>query len=606
MSTPTPFGPFGQPPQGQPPYGQPPQGQPPYGQTWQPEPQPGQPQYGPANPPQQPAYQQPQQPSYGQPNPYGQPQQPEYGQPNPYGQPQQTGYDPGRYAGQYAGQYAPQPGGYPSAGYPSAPPVAPKARTKPAILAAVAVGAVAVLGGGGILAYQKLAASGPQPDSVIPATAMLYTRLDLDPSAGQKIAAMKLLSKIPAVQKVQTGSGDIRESIWNKIAENDKDLKAVNYANDIKPWLGNRAAVALLSTVDAKKRPHVLFAVAVTDEGKAKDWVNSMLTKKSAANEVDLTYRGGFMLFTAKTDTGAILGELDKGSLATNKDYLGDVAALGDLGIASAWIDAGALSKSTALDSASPTVAASLPKNVAQGRFLAAVRMDENYLELAGVARGLKDLGMTPAATNVGALPADTAAAIGVGSAGELFAKSWAEFAKSFGPKDIADAERKIGVKLPDDLVNLLGDNLTIAAPPQDFTKAGSDGPTVGIKAVTKDGAKAKSVLDSLLTKNDLDSQVATRQDGNTIYLATSQDYITALSQQGTLGQNEAYRLAVPDDKAQFVCYVHLDAVESQYLDSISNSNEYKEALKGIRAIGISGRWTGPGEGTFTLRLVAN
>ncbi len=589
----TPPNPFGQSPYGPPP-------EPAYGQ------QP--PAYGQQQPPtygqQPPAYGQ-QPPSYGQPGPaYGQ-QPPAYGQQPPaYGQqPPVYGQQPPVY-----GQPAPAYGQTYGAGGAPVPP-APKARTKPAILAAVAVGAVAVLGGGGVFAYQKLAASGAQPDSVIPASAIVYTRVDLDPSAGQKIAAMRLLSKIPAVKDVQSGSADIREAIWTKIAEQDKDLKSVNFANDIKPWLGNRAAFAVLSPTDTKKQPPALFALAVTDEAKAREWATSMLAKKSSNSDTDVTARSGFLLFTSKKDTSTILAELDKGSLATNKDYIGDVAALGDQGIASVWMDLTAVGKSSLMDaakSASPTSAASLPKDVVQGRVLAAVRMDANYLELAGIVRGGKDLGITPAPAQVGSLPADTAIAVGIGSAGDLFAKSWADIAKSLGPKDIADAERKSGLKLPDDLTNLFGDSLTLAAPAQDFTKLGSAGPTLGAKTLAKDGTKAKSVLDALLSDSGMDSQVATRQDGNSVYLATSQEYIAKLSQAGTLGQDEAYRLAVPDEKSQFVVYVHLDPLEGQYLDQMSNSNEYKDALKGIRAVGISSRVTAPGEGAFTIRLVAN
>ena len=602
----TPPNPFGQSPYGPPPepaYGQ---QQPTYGQ------QP--PAYGqqpPAYGQQPPAYGQ-QPPAYGQQPPaYGQ-QPPAYGQQPPaYGQqPPTYGQQPPAY-GQQQPTYGQQPPAY---GQPYGPggtpmPPAPKARTKPAILAAVAVGAVAVLGGGGVFAYQKLAASGAQPDSVIPASAIVYTRVDLDPSAGQKIAAMRLLSKIPAVKDVQSGSADIREAIWNKIAAQDKDLKSVNFANDIKPWLGNRAAFAVLSSTDTKKQPPALFALAVTDEAKAKEWATSMLAKKSSNSDTDVTPRSGFLLFTSKKDTSTILAELDKGSLATNKDYVGDVAALGDQGIASMWMDLTAISKSSLMDaakSASPTSAASLPKDAVQGRALAAVRMDANYLELAGILRGGKDTGITPAPAQVGTLPADTAIAVGIGSAGDIIAKSWADIAKSLGPKDIADVERKSGLKLPDDLTNLFGDSLTLAAPAQDFTKMGSAGPTLGAKTVAKDGTKAKSVLDALLSDSGMDSQVATRQDGNSVYIATSQEYIAKLSQAGTLGQDEAYRLAVPDDKSHFVVYVHLDPLEGQYLDQMSNSNEYKEALKGIRAVGISSRVTAPGEGAFTIRLVAN
>ena len=545
---------------------------------------------------QPPAYGQ-QPPAYGQqPTPYGQQPTPYGQQPTPYGQP---AYGQAPYA-------APTQG----SGYgPPSPPA--KARTKPAILAAVAVGAVAVLGGGGAFVYQKLASSGAQPDTVIPASAMMYARLDLDPSAGQKIAAMRLLSKLPAVQKAQSGSGDLREAIWTKMAEGDKDLQAVNYTTEVKPWLGSRAAFAGLAPANAKRDVPVIVALAVTDEGKARDWVSAMLTKKQAGSSkpTDVTVRSGYLLFTQRSDTAAVLAELDKGSLATNKDYLSDVAAMGDLGVASVWVDATAVGKSPLVDlakSASPTGAASLPKDALQGRGLVALRLNENYLELAGVTRGGKDLGVA-AATQVGSLPNNTALALGVAGMGDLVTKQWGELAKSLGPKDLADLERKSGMTLPDDLANLFGADFTLAMPAQDFTKLGrNELPTLGIKTVPRDGDRAKSVLDDLLVQSGADSQIVTRQSGNGLFVATNSGYLDSLSQGGNLGQDEAFKLAVPDaDKSQVVFYLAVDGVEQQYLDQMKNS-EYRDAVKAIRAVGLSARVTGPGEGNFTLRVVAN
>ena len=85
-----------------------------------------------------------------------------------------------------------------------------------------------------------------------------------------------------------------------------RDSKNVNFANDIKPWLGNRAAFAVLSPTDTKKQPPALFALAVTDEAKAREWATSMLARKSSNSDTDVTARSGFLLFTSKKDLSLI------------------------------------------------------------------------------------------------------------------------------------------------------------------------------------------------------------------------------------------------------------------------------------------------------------
>ena len=93
--------------------------------------------------------------------------------------------------------------------------------------------------------------------------------------------------------------------------------------------------------------------------------------------------------------------------------------------------------------------------------------------------------------------------------------------------------------------------------------------------------------------------------DGDAFYLATSQDYLSALGTKGTLGEDEGFRLAVPGaGKEQVAAYVNLDRVEKLYLDRVPS--EQREFVKALRSVGVMASSDGKGGSTFSLRLVGN
>ena len=93
--------------------------------------------------------------------------------------------------------------------------------------------------------------------------------------------------------------------------------------------------------------------------------------------------------------------------------------------------------------------------------------------------------------------------------------------------------------------------------------------------------------------------------EGDTFYLATSPDYLSALKTKGTLGEDEGFKLAVPGaGKEQVAAYVNLDRVEKLYLDQVPS--EQKAFVKALRAVGVVASADGKGGSTFSLRLVGN
>ena len=67
-------------------------------------------------------------------------------------------------------------------------------------------------------AYQVLNGGGTQPDEVVPATAIAFAKLDLNPSAAQKIAAARFLSRLPKLAPDFSSAGDWRKPLFDALA----------------------------------------------------------------------------------------------------------------------------------------------------------------------------------------------------------------------------------------------------------------------------------------------------------------------------------------------------------------------------------------------------
>ena len=337
--------------------------------------------------------------------------------------------------------------------------------------------------------------------------------------------------------------------------------------------------------------------------------MTSILAKKGVT-DTDVTMKSGYAILTEKGTTSIVMAEIDKGSIATNQTYLSDANALGDLGIASVWVDAGAVKGASWADAlAKSTPSSNMNANLDQlkGRVMAALRFDANYLEVAGITRGAAvQLPSGATGGEVASLPADTVAAMSIAGLDAALKDNWPALSSNFSARDIANVEDQLGITLPDDLALLLGRSFTVALPDQDWSRFSKD-PRVGLKVVTTDGARAESIIAKMLDQAGGASSIATSRRDNTIYLATNPSYLDSLSQTGTLGSSETFKLAVADGQtAQSAIFVDLDKVEGNYLKDIPEANEYKSALEAIRAVGFSTRATGPGDASFAMRLVAN
>jgi hypothetical protein len=498
---------------------------------------------------------------------------------------------------------------------------APAGRRRPVLLVGAVVAALA-LGGGGALAFQKLSGSGSQPAEVLPGDAYAYLRLDIDPSAGQKIAAVRFLGKLPQV-KDTLDSGDPRKKLW-ELASKDASNACVakfSYDNDIAPWLGDRVGVAIRPGGTAKE-PNVALAIQVKDDGAAKDTLTRLFACDKSGTTAEVRIKDGYAIVTPRGTGDATLAAVDKGSLAANPTFTQDMAALGEQGVMSGWFDMSTGAKELPkLGSASGlgtlgdmgTMGSMTTAAGAKGRFAMALRFEADYVELAGKVRGADAAKAVKGdGSELASLPANTMAALTIAGADQGIDAGWPAFEKQLqtlgsnstgSPDVVSEIEQELGMKLPDDLKVLLGRSFTLAVPGQDFK---SEMPTIGAKVVSSDAKRADGLVGRILEKTGAGSGVLTHKvDGDKLFVATTPGYADDLQAGGKLGDSDAFKLAVGDvASSNAALFVDLDKVDDLVKGEVHG--EAKSFLESLRAVGVNASSTGNGEGTFTLRVVGD
>jgi hypothetical protein len=475
--------------------------------------------------------------------------------------------------------------------------------------AVAAVAAVAALGAGGVLLYDALSGGGAQPAEVLPSDAYSYMRIDIDPAAGQKIAAVRFLNKIPQVKNL--GSGDARKALW-ELATKDADNACVatfTYDKDIAPWLGERAG-AVLRPGGTPEEPNFAVALQVTDETKAKETLARLFGCDDGA-QPDLRMKDGYALITLAGKGDDLVAALDKGTLASNATFTADMEALGEPGVLSFWGDLRPMMKDATNMAPDAAAEAGFTGDI-RGRFAAALRFDPSFVELAGTVRGLETPGTAVPgdSTALGNLPADTMVAFHVANGDKLLDAAWPqlktqldELAAAEGQDDaVAMVEDQYGITIPEDLKAVAGSSFTFAMPGgQNFE---TDAPVLGARIVTKDAALADEVLTRVEYAAGTEFLVKKR-DGDRLHVATWSGYADELRSGGSLGQAAGFKAALGDlSTSAFAVFVDLDQLERYYLDEVDG--DARAVLKAMRTVGYKASATGPGESVFSLRVVGD
>ena len=465
------------------------------------------------------------------------------------------------------------------------------------VLAIVAVGA------GGAMVVNQVSGGGAQPESVMPGTTIAFAKVDLDPAAGQKLDAIRFVRKFPAGEGKVKDDSDLREVIIKGLQE-DGQLKGIDYAKDIEPWLGQRIGVGLVPGANADAEPTAVVALAVTDEGKAK----ASLPKIAKAAEGECRIVEAFALCTEGTDKlAAVAAAVDKGTLADSANFSKDMGDLGEDGVAASWVDlaaASALSANAGDRGFLGGFKARAGSTDVQGRLAVALRFDGPHLELAGHTNGssVKFAG-SKTGVSLGALPEGTLAAVSIANAGEQLKQAWPQLEEAAkaaaGEQEFADGlaqvEDELGISVPDDLYAALGTEFSLV-----FGGMGEGQSELRIAAVT-DGDKA--VLQKLADAGQgMGAGALTLKPagGNTV-LSLSEGYADVLAKDHGLGDTARFKDAVQDaDSARVAGYVDIAGLLTEFKDEMG-ANEAKN-FAGLSALGFSVSGEG-NSADFSLRL---
>ena len=486
------------------------------------------------------------------------------------------------------------------------PPVSKNGRGKK-IIAGVA--ALAVLAGGAIAAYAYtvLASSGIQPERVLPATTVAFAKLDLDPAAGQKIAAYRLSTKFPAVSHGAANLDAEKHALLSAFFGDHTDF---DYNTEIKPWLGDRIAVAAVPDPASEAGLDPVLAVAYTDEAKMKAALS-----KAARTEKDLGYvtTDGYALISdSQPHADAVLAAVRRGTLAGAKQYRADLASLHGDQIAVGWADLAAAV--AALKAGSGSAATSRLDDLrnlsglsaSTGRIVIGAHASADYLEVSAISHEA-DAGRAPRWAGkpvngtLGKLAAeDTSAALEVTGLGDALSAAWAGASATLGLRQGLEALiEEAGLQLPEDLVALFGTDTTISAR---FSHGVAGDPEVAAQVSTAGADRALDLLDSLGAPFGLPSDSLHAQRTADGYLLSTSASYDPRPRPGvrTLAEDPTFQKAVPDRaNAGLVAYVNLGSI----LDSDPDvSAKDKADWKHLGAVGMTVSPTSDGT-RMTLRL---
>ncbi|MFT4108352.1 DUF3352 domain-containing protein [Propionicimonas sp.] len=491
---------------------------------------------------------------------------------------------PGQYAAAHPEAAAPVATFVPE--WTTATPAPPRRRALPVLVAAL----VLVLVGGGVAAAGTylgwFGAAGSRPAEVVPATAVGYVQVDLDPSLAQKAAAWQFLRDLPEVRDaVAAGEADPAAIAWKVLAEAvDSPFAGLDYARDVKPWLGSRLAVAVVPNATGAAG---LVVVQVTDEAKARTAIADLAAR--AGQACDVTIRDGYALITRTGDTGAVVAALEAGSLAQNHTFSADFGSLGDPGVLAGWADLGALAKLQG-------GAGSGADLVAQGRAVGALSFSADTLALAGRLLDMGEVGLHGQA-DIGELPTSTWAAIGYAGLGDAVDKEWSRI----GP-EAGQLLEGLGLTR-EDLIALLGRSVTVG-----ISSSGAGAPDLatppdlGARIVTSDLDRATAALAKLRAGLGQES-VFVRSEGEVLTVSTSDSYGEDLVRPATpLSTRDEFAKAVPEHaRATISGFVNLAVLEDR-LDGVDP--RYRGFVGSLRSAGLAFVPDGDGQGSWSVRLI--
>jgi hypothetical protein len=505
-----------------------------------------------------------------------------------------------------------------------APPDERRSNKRGIVAVVASVVAVVLIAGGGYAAWQFFAGGGPRPAEVLPSSTLALVTVDLNPSGGQKVEAIKTLRKFPSWRK-RTGitpDSDVLKAIFDEAFE-DGPCKALDYEKDVKPWIGQRAG---LGAVLMDKKPRPVLALQIKDADQAKTGFTQLARCTEVDDDDDFgwTISGDYLMVSdSNAHAKAIAAAGQKSPLAEDADFQKWTDEVGGPGIVNAYASPDSVevigdSLESSLGDLDGGKDAGNELSEALKDFkgaAAGLKFADGGIELAFAGGGAADEKSRTVGKHVGALPGDTAAVMALA----IPQKALDQLRSSGkGDKDLLDLGEMFtegtGLDLPDDLITLLGNSISVSLggnAPADLNDAGPADLPVGL-LVHGDDAKIKAVIDKVEASTgqslaDLPATLARK--GGKVAISTQSGYANALLDNGSLGDAKDFKDVVTHaDDAQFVLYLSFDNKWGDAVRKVASDendkdlDEVAENAEVLRSLGISA-WSEGSTGHGLVRL---
>lgn len=473
---------------------------------------------------------------------------------------------------------------------------------------------------------------------ITPSSALALVSVNLSPSIAQKRDLLGIVRKFPDARETVKGEfDDARDRLLGQLLEES----GLDYAADVKPWLGKEAALVVLPPPGAGAPPLILAMVQTGDKAKAK----AAIEKARASGDFEGAYEivDDFVVVSDQDDEASNQPALEQitaqskktdGALAEATKFTGVIDQLHGDRLVLGWIDA--KSSLEVAEDLSGFEGAGFLRGLAQDAGVVAfdLHAEAGAVVFQGAATASGE-GTGSVASLTRSLPATTLAALTMFDLGKSAAKALQALAGLGGEDVTAQLEQATGVDLEADVLSWMeGEAVVVVGPP------GGDDPFPQFALVVEptDRAGAEAGLASIrqgLAAQGLalqETQVAgasalvaaspvfgSLQPAMALFpdrfvLASSPAYLEELARaaEPALGDADAYRGVLGSDDegnlGQFILFLDpvREALERSVLsgddDRASYDKEVRPNLEPLSALGGSTRRSG-GYDVFEIRL---
>lgn len=464
-----------------------------------------------------------------------------------------------------------------------------------------------VLIGGVVTAAVRGSGHSGTAEGLAPASTFAFAQVDLSLADGQSSALSSFLAHFPDAP-TKKGNGSLRDRVLRAMLRDSSDPH-VDYDRDVKPWLGDHAAVA--GWLDAAGKPQVEFMLQSKNDSAARTSLHRV------APQLGLRFSKGYaVLGQTQQLANAALAAAQKSSLSSDAHFHSDLAKLSGPQVIAGWLDvsrAGAALKH-ATKGLNPF--ATMPglsfggQSLQQlkGRAVIGLHATKTYAELVAQDIDATSASASGASTDMlTRLPDATIGAVEIASPGKIVSTAWgflsgiltarSEFSASTTmpgaysstlslacppgqscpstpgvftptaptttrhvtrpPSPVDEIEKATGLKLPGDAVTLLGSAMVASY-------GGLQGGAPNIALVTRpaDLSAARAIAehsrDVISHSAGLDLAVDTA--GTDLVVASNSAYATLVRTGGHLGTQARFTQAMGElpDKVGFAVYVDL------------------------------------------------